>query len=147
MREHGVPETKSNLRDHPSSGAGEFTGFFPVIVADIAVGMNAFASFIAYVSVAFVQKILTSLNSTLPQRGQAVSVYSSSRACIDLNRRFIAAIGHLNEIIGRSHSLSDSRQWYPSPAWLSQSRSSHSLDRISLVLLAEPALLNWSVLT
>ncbi|TGZ51276.1 hypothetical protein DBV15_07796 [Temnothorax longispinosus] len=44
-------------------------------LADIAVGMNAFASFIAYVSVAFVQKILTSLNSTLPQRGQAVSVH------------------------------------------------------------------------
>ncbi|KYN39456.1 hypothetical protein ALC56_05949 [Trachymyrmex septentrionalis] len=37
--------------------------------------MNALASFIAYMPVAFVQKILTSLNSTLPQRGQAVSVH------------------------------------------------------------------------
>lgn len=51
----------------------EFT-VFPVI-ADFAVGMNTLASFIAYMPVAFVQKILTSLNSTLPQRGQAVNVH------------------------------------------------------------------------
>jgi len=76
----------------------EFT-VFPVIVADVTVEMNALASFIAYVPVAFVQKILTSLNSTLLQRGQAVSV--SSRAYIDLNQHFTDAIGHLDEIIGR----------------------------------------------
>ncbi|EZA52747.1 hypothetical protein X777_07128 [Ooceraea biroi] len=80
--------------------------------------MNALASFVAYVSVAFVQKILTSLNSTLPQWGQAVSVlilmgtYRSQSAFV---------------------SLSDSTQWYLSPAWLSQDRSSHSLDCISRI--------------
>lgn len=62
--------------------------------------------------------------------GVKLSAYVSSRAYIDLNRRFIDAIGHLDEIIGRGRSLSDSRQWCPSPAWLSQSRPSHSLDRI-----------------
>ncbi|KYN08405.1 hypothetical protein ALC62_00602 [Cyphomyrmex costatus] len=76
--------------------------------------MNALASFIAYVPVAFVQKILTSLNSILPDD----------------------AIGYLDEIIGRGCSHSDSRQWYPSPAWLSQSRPSHSLDRISPIGLS-----------
>jgi len=51
-----------------SDADSEFTVFL-VTAADIAAGMNALASFIAYVSVAFVQKILTSLNSTLPHWG------------------------------------------------------------------------------
>jgi len=51
-----------------SDADSKFTVFL-IIAVDVAAGMNALASFVAYVSVAFVQKILTSLNSTLPQWG------------------------------------------------------------------------------
>ncbi|EGI69012.1 hypothetical protein G5I_02180 [Acromyrmex echinatior] len=97
--------------------------------------MNALASFIAYMPVAFVQKILTSLNSTLPQRGQIVSVRILTGTYRSQSAFLIDAIDYLDEIIDRGCSLSDSRQWYPSPAWLSQSRPSYSLDRISYIWL------------
>lgn len=64
-------EMELNSRNYPIRTLTQNLRVFPVMVTGIAVGMNAF---VAYVSVAFVQKILTSLNSTLPQRGQAVSV-------------------------------------------------------------------------